>query len=715
MKKIILICCSLLSITSYAFGACSWSDNTGTAASASVTDISACVSDASGKTGAVIINIPNDSKTWTGDLTIDMSSGFANVTGLSLIGAGSIPTGTTTGAASSGGTTITLSSTKLNVVGEAAKKIRIANITFTGTADTDQGAIYITGLSKLSSGGGWRVDHISFNNAPTRALSTRGYTYGVVDHCFRSGAGQVFNVMEGVSTPGNVSWGRTLNLGDSDAVYFEDNDVQCTGACNSPIMFADGASGARMVIRYNVIQNHYLGGHDPSSLNRGIMQIESYNNAITLSNTYGSGSHSLRGGTGVHFNNYIESTHTANETFAAAEQPYGLSMTNYRSDSCNSTSGLWANKCNADGSALKGFLGADATYSDSTCTSGTGCEYIDDLYGDGKGWPCRDQIGRGTLQTSVPMLFWTNYAKFSTAAQVIASPHVYSCASTDIQANRDYYAYTSSFNGTTGIGCGTIENLPGTCTTGTYYWATTQSCSDLTGLTGVGATASSGTLYKCTAKDTWTASYAPYTYPHPLRDDAPADETAPTASTPSIDATGLLFTIPFSESVDATTKTGITLTCTGGAVGNTYKSGAGSATWVYDLDRALNQGETCTWAYATPGTGIKDLAANALANFTGAAVTNGSTVQSATTYELSMTVVGGGTINSSQGGIQCTAATSPCTKTCDSGTVLTFTAIAFNGWLGTPTYSGSGCSATTTMSEARTCTATFTSIKIMPW
>jgi len=29
-----------------------------------------------------------------------------------------------------------------------------------------------------------------------------------------------------------------------------------------------------------------------------------------------------------------------------------------------------------------------------------------------------------------------------------------------------------------------------------------------------------GTLYKCTATNTWTAYYAPYAYPHPLQGEA---------------------------------------------------------------------------------------------------------------------------------------------------------------------------------------------------
>jgi hypothetical protein len=40
----------------------------------------------------------------------------------------------------------------------------------------------------------------------------------------------------------------------------------------------------------------------------------------------------------------------------------------------------------------------------------------------------------------------------------------------------------------------------------------------------------SGTLYRCYPTNVWTVYYNPYTYPHPLRSDVPADTTAPSIS-----------------------------------------------------------------------------------------------------------------------------------------------------------------------------------------
>lgn len=81
----------------------------------------------------------------------------------------------------------------------------------------------------------------------------------------------------------------------------------------------------------------------------------------------------------------------------------------------------------------------------------------------------------------------------------------------------NYNANCTSSSCSTGVGVGT-DAPTGTCTTGVGYWKTNQSITDLTGMVGTNPTISiSGTLYKCTATNTWTPYYTPYTYPHPLR------------------------------------------------------------------------------------------------------------------------------------------------------------------------------------------------------
>jgi len=81
-----------------------------------------------------------------------------------------------------------------------------------------------------------------------------------------------------------------------------------------------------------------------------------------------------------------------------------------------------------------------------------------------------------------------------------------------IQANRDYYTYSTATGTpqTVGVRSGTLANRPAGCTAGVGYWATDQGSWNTSGSGG------QGVLYKCTATDTWTSYYTPYTYPHPL-------------------------------------------------------------------------------------------------------------------------------------------------------------------------------------------------------
>lgn len=75
-----------------------------------------------------------------------------------------------------------------------------------------------------------------------------------------------------------------------------------------------------------------------------------------------------------------------------------------------------------------------------------------------------------------------------------------------------------TFNGTVGVGCGSLAERPSTCTAGVGYWQTNQSCTDLTGMVGANpSTPISGSLYICNNSNQWVEYYTPLTYPHPLR------------------------------------------------------------------------------------------------------------------------------------------------------------------------------------------------------
>ena len=88
-----------------------------------------------------------------------------------------------------------------------------------------------------------------------------------------------------------------------------------------------------------------------------------------------------------------------------------------------------------------------------------------------------------------------------------------------IAPNQQYWNYTSSFNGTVGVGSGLLSARPSTCTTGVGYWATDQ------GKWNNNHTGADGQFYKCASTNTWIQYYTPYTYPHPLRTGSPTPPT----------------------------------------------------------------------------------------------------------------------------------------------------------------------------------------------
>jgi hypothetical protein len=157
------------------------------------------------------------------------------------------------------------------------------------------------------------------------------------------------------------------------------------------------------------------------------------------------------------------------------------------------------------------------------------------------GYPCKHQPGRDNNGLLYPMFAFRNrWTNDGTKVDLVgntggASPDY---TSSHLRVNRDIYnavsanAQTSSsspFSGTTGIGYGPLANRPATCTTttesadagrgGVMYWATDQGSwnSSSSNPYGVQQNGADGVLYMCSATNTWTPYYTPYSYPHPLQ------------------------------------------------------------------------------------------------------------------------------------------------------------------------------------------------------
>ncbi len=419
------------------------------------------------------INVPSGNCTWSSSISLPAAKNLA------IIGAGI------------GNTNITCSSGMCFSIAQngLSSSSRISGFTFTG------GIINLTGLQGNKE---FRIDNNRFVLSSPVAMDICSFTdnihpTGLIDN------NQFVNVMIhmfgtcAMLNEGNYQhalWSQTTTLGDyDDVVYIESNSFSGTAGHQNAI---DANYGGRYVFRYNTLSGTtYAEVHSIQGGNRAAQRWEIYGNSYSKSLSDWYPIAFVRGGTGVIFNNTATANYTSDIIF-----------NNVRS--CRDP-GDGVGKCNG-------------TSNWDQNTSGQ------------QGWACRDQIGRikdntqfshtapgAYSQTLTPAYIWNNIKGSNTQVSVRIDAGE-SCPgtggdlnSTHLQANRDYYSYSASFNGTGGVGSGVIANRPPTCTTGVAYWATDE------GEWNSNNPGADGRLYKCTSTNTWTLYYTPYAYPHPLR------------------------------------------------------------------------------------------------------------------------------------------------------------------------------------------------------
>lgn len=461
----LLLACLLFPVSSWA--ACSWSGNTGTVASPyGVTQVGECVTDASSKTGAVIIQIPNATVTWSGTLSINMQSGFANVTGLTLRGQNDCSVDADGRASTCG---VNLTNARINITGSANKKWAIEHLRIAGTSWFE-----VYGNSVMPTGG-WRIGYIYWNQTSGgRPVTVLSRTYGVVHNCYfnRIGDGSIYVAERYIGTGaqggsydyGITSWYNASSLGTYDNVIIEDNTWYDTSTVVSN-MTVDVVDGGRIVYRYNKHTNCWGGTHDLSSTT-SVRSWEFYNNTFTFtSDPETGGAIGLRGGTGVIYSNTMTCA-TAGDCYA------GLwSYTNYRSNSA-----VLMGQC--DSTTEKYCIGAGVTGETSysgPCTTDANCGGVSggcvqvDTHTIANGWPCRQQIGTKENQGLLPALSWNNSKTIGGVTTHATAYILGNGYTTHIVEDRDW--------------CDGTTTMPASC-------------------------------------NSIATTYTPYTYPHPLRGES---------------------------------------------------------------------------------------------------------------------------------------------------------------------------------------------------